>query len=286
MNVEVKVGGRLLELDDRYLKTKFKELISKLKEKESVLVALSGGVDSSVVAKAAKISLGDKAVAVTADSATLPQGELEEAGKIAREIGIKHIVTKVDELRNLDFTRNTKERCYYCKKELIAELKKLALREGLKNIVDGTNADDLKTYRPGIKALKEEGVHSPLAEVGLTKNEVKMLAKAMNLPTANKPPMACLASRIPYGSEITDKKLRRIDQAEAAVISIVKVKQLRIRDHGNIARIEVGSDERKMFFDEKIMDRIAEKLRSIGFTYVAFDLEGYRQGSMDEDVSK
>jgi len=275
-----------LELDDRYLKTKFKELISKLKEKESVLVALSGGVDSSVVAKAAKISLGDKAVAVTADSATLPQGELEEAGKIAREIGIKHIVTKVDELRNLDFTRNTKERCYYCKKELIAELKKLALREGLKNIVDGTNADDLKTYRPGIKALKEEGVHSPLAEVGLTKNEVKMLAKAMNLPTANKPPMACLASRIPYGSEITDKKLRRIDQAEAAVISIVKVKQLRIRDHGNIARIEVGSDERKMFFDEKIMDRIAEKLRSIGFTYVAFDLEGYRQGSMDEDVSK
>lgn len=275
-----------MELDDRYLKTKFKELISKLKEKESVLVALSGGVDSSVVAKAAKISLGDKAVAVTADSATLPQGELEEAGKIAREIGIKHIVTKVDELRNLDFTRNTKERCYYCKKELIAELKKLALREGLKNIVDGTNADDLKTYRPGIKALKEEGVHSPLAEVGLTKNEVKMLAKAMNLPTANKPPMACLASRIPYGSEITDKKLRRIDQAEAAVISIVKVKQLRIRDHGNIARIEVGSDERKMFFDEKIMDRIAEKLRSIGFTYVAFDLEGYRQGSMDEDVSK
>lgn len=275
-----------MELDDRYLKTKFEKLISKLKEKGSVLVALSGGVDSSTVAKAAKIALGDKAVAVTADSATLPHKELEEAGKIAREIGIKHIVTKVDELRNLNFTRNTKERCYYCKRELIAELKKLALREGLKNIVDGTNADDLKTHRPGIKALREEGVHSPLAEAGLTKNEVKMLAKAMNLPTANKPPMACLASRIPYGSEITEKKLRRIGQAEAAVRSIVKVRQLRVRDHGNIARIEVGSDDRKMFFDEKIMDRIAEKLRSIGFTYVAFDLEGYRQGSMDEDVSK
>lgn len=264
------------------LERKLDELLTKLRGKKGVLVALSGGVDSSLVAYLAKKALGDRAMAVTADSATLPPGELDGARRIADRIGIRHVVIKVNELRNPDFARNPPERCYYCKKELIAELKRIAAEEGMDTIVDGTNADDLRGHRPGAVALREEGVYSPLADVGLTKDEVRALARMLGLPTADKPSMACLASRFPYGQRITAERLSRVAEAERFVRSVAGVRQVRVRDHGDIARIEVGRDERRLLFDESLMDAIAKRLHSLGFTYVTMDVEGYREGSMDE----
>lgn len=265
---------------------KIEKLSSRLKEKESVLVALSGGVDSSLVAYLAKKALGDRAIAVTADSVTIPPGELEEAKCIANEIGIRHIVIKVNELNNPEFAKNPPERCYFCKKELITAFKETASKEGIKTIVDGTNADDLKGHRPGAIALREEGIYSPLADVGLTKAEVRMAAKRLGLPVSDKPSMACLASRFPYGQEVTAKRLSRVAEAENFIKNVAGVRELRVRDHGNIARIEIGRNERRLLFDEKLMDTITKKLKSLGFTYVAMDLEGYRTGSMDETLKK
>lgn len=272
--------------DGEYLKRRVDELISKLKSKGSVLVALSGGVDSSLVAAVSKIALGDKVVAVTADSITLPFGELEEARRVAAEIGVKHVVIKVNELRNPDFVRNPPNRCYYCKKELIAELKKVAERMNVKTLVDGTNAEDLKTHRPGATALMEEGVYSPLADLGITKSEVREMAKFLNLSAAHKPSMACLSSRIPYGEKISSHRLARVAEAEKFIKNVAGVKQLRVRDHGNLARIEVGRDERKLFFNEKLLDVIADKLTSLGYIYITIDMKGYRSGSMDETLEK
>ncbi|MEM3737195.1 MAG: ATP-dependent sacrificial sulfur transferase LarE [Candidatus Bathyarchaeia archaeon] len=265
----------------RSLNWRLSELIRKLGEKESVLVALSGGVDSSLVAAASKIALEDRAVAITADSATLPPGELEAARRVAEEIGIRHLVVKVDELRNPNFVRNKFDRCYYCKKELIAEFKKVANQLRLKTLVDGTNAEDLKANRPGSVALMEEGVYSPLADLGITKGEVRELARLLNLSTVEKPSMACLATRIPYGEEITLGRLSRVAEAERFIKDVVGVKQLRVRDHGNLARVEVGRDERSLIFNEKILESIANKLHSLGYVYVTVDVDGYRSGSMD-----
>jgi uncharacterized protein len=275
-----------MKSDEEFLKKKMEEVISKLREKGSVLVALSGGVDSSLVTKLAKIALGDKVLAVTADSMTLPLGELEEAKKIAREIEVKHLIIKVNELSNPNFAKNPPERCYYCKKELISELKRIAKEHKLAVIVDGTNADDLKGHRPGVLALTEEGVFSPLADVGLTKWDVRKLAKMLGLSTAEKPSMACLSSRFPYWQEITEQKLRRVAEAEKFVRRLTGAKELRVRDHGDLARIEIGKNERKLLYDEQLMDTIAEKLKTLGFKYVTMDLQGYRSGSMDEVLER
>ncbi|WP_455370036.1 ATP-dependent sacrificial sulfur transferase LarE, partial [[Eubacterium] cellulosolvens] len=199
-----------LENKNDDLDRKIRKVQKNLRKYRSILVALSGGVDSSLAAFLAKKAVGNKAIAVTADSMTLPLGELDESKKIAKKIGIKHIIIKVDETSNQDFTRNPPERCYYCKKELISKLKEIAMIHHLEVIIDGTNADDMNSHRPGALALAEENVISPLADVGLTKSEIRMIAKKFELPTAEKPSMACLSSRFPYGQEITENKIRRV----------------------------------------------------------------------------
>lgn len=245
-------------------------------------MAFSGGVDSSLVAAAAKMALGDRALAVTADSKTLPLGELEEARKVAEAIGIRHKVIKVDELENPRFAANPPDRCYHCKKELLTHLKEIATQEGFEAVVEGTNAEDLRGHRPGALALREEEVISPLAEAGLGKAEIRALASALNLPTAHKPSGACLSSRFPYGEKITLERLERVAAAEETIKRLVEVGQLRVRDHGDVARIEVSPEERCLFFDGSLMDRVAGELRRLGFVYVTLDLKGYRTGSMNE----
>ena len=263
------------------LKRKFEELVSFFKEKERVLVAFSGGVDSSLVTMIAKIALKDNVIAVTANSITFPPWELQNSKRIAEEIGVRHLIVDVDELANPHISNNLPNRCYYCKKELIAVLKKVAKNEGISVIVDGTNADDLKGYRPGVLALKEEGVYSPLALMGLSKRDVREMAKQLNLPNFDKPSMACLASRFPYYQKITYEGVLRVAEAEKYIIDLLGAKQVRVRDHNGIARIELGKDERRLLYDEGLMEKVAEKLKSLGFSYVTMDLQGYRSGSMD-----
>jgi len=273
---------------DAEVHLKTQALINKLldwfKGKNGVLVAFSGGVDSTLVAYAAHRVLGDRALAVTADSVTLPPGELEEAVKTANLIGIRHKIVKVNELNEPEFANNPPDRCYYCKRSLLRTLSKIAETEGLELLVDGSNADDYRDFRPGLKALIEFKVRSPLAELGFTKNDVRFVSRSIGLPTADKPSMACLASRIPYGMKITYDKLRRVSEAEDYIKKLTGVKQIRVRDHDTIARIEVGRDERKMFFNEELMDSIWAKLRSLGYVYVALDLYGYKSGSLNEPI--
>jgi len=264
------------------IEEKLARLINILKNKESVLIAFSGGVDSAVVAATAKIALKNKALAVTINSPLILQEEIEEAIKVAREIGINHIVLEGNELEDPNFVCNPINRCYFCKKNLAIKLKNLAEEKGFKNIVDGTNIDDLKDYRPGRVALSEAGIDSPLVEAGLTKKEVREIAKILGLSIADKPSSACLASRIPYGQKITLEKIKRIAEAEKLIKEIVKVKQVRVRDHEAIARIEVDPNERKLFFNEKIMDEVSQKIQKLGFKFVALELSGYIQGSLNK----
>ncbi len=251
------------------------------KGKEGVVIAFSGGVDSSTLAAICYEILGEKAVAVTAISPTYPPEETEEAKRIARAIGIKHILIETNELSNENFVKNPENRCYYCKRELLNSLKNVAKNLGFKAIFEGTNFSDLSGHRPGFKAVEEmENVYSPWAENKFTKEEIRVLAKKKGLPVSDKPPLACLASRIPFGEKITAERLVRIGRAEQIIREITGVRQLRVRDHNGLARIEVGKDERKLFFNTEVMDKIADELKSLGFKYITLDLEGYRTGSM------
>jgi len=251
------------------------------KGKEGVVIAFSGGVDSSTLAAICYEILGEKAVAVTAISPTYPPEETEEAKRIARTIGIKHILIETNELSNENFVKNPENRCYHCKKELLNSLKNVAKNLGFKAVFEGTNFSDLSGHRPGFKAVEEmENVYSPWAENKFTKEEIRVLAKKKGLPVSDKPPLACLASRIPFGEKITAERLVRIGRAEQIIREITGVWQLRVRDHNGLARIEVGKDERKLFFNTEVMDKIADELKSLGFKYITLDLEGYRTGSM------
>ncbi len=268
------------------LSAKLRALVEWFKERGGpVVVAFSGGVDSTLVASAASLALGGgNVVAVTVRSPIHPRREVEEARSIAAALGVRHVVVEGGEMSDPRFVSNPPDRCFYCKKNMASVLKDVARRVGARLIVDGTNYDDLGEYRPGRRAFAEEGVLSPLAEVGLSKREVRLLARALGLPNWDKPSMACLATRIPYGVSITVERLRRIEEAEAFIRRVAGVRQLRVRDHGDIARIEVGREERSKLFSEEIMDVIADKLSSLGWKYVALDLKGYRSGSMDEAV--
>jgi uncharacterized protein len=268
----------MISLTEKY--EKLKRFIYE-KGKEGVLIAFSGGVDSTTLAAVCHKILGERVVAVTAVSPTYPSEEVEESKKIAKEIGIKHIFIETNELSDENFVRNPENRCYYCKKELLKHLKRVAMKLGFKAIFEGTNYSDLKGHRPGFKAIEEmENVYSPWVVNKFTKEEIRMIARKMGLSVHDKPSLACLASRIPFYEPITDEKLVRVGRAEIIIKKITGIKQLRVRDHNGLARIEVERNERELFFNTEIMDIVVSDLKKLGFKYITLDLEGYRPGSM------
>ena len=248
---------------------------------ESCAVAFSGGIDSTVVAKAAQLALGPRAVAGTGTSASLAAGELEEARELARLIGIRHEVIATDEFSNPDYLRNAPDRCYHCKTELYTQIEGLAERLGVAVVLNGANLDDLGDYRPGMNAAAEHGVASPLAECGFRKDDVRALAAEWELPTWDKPAAPCLSSRVAYGQEVTPERLAMIDQAEQ-FLREVGLRMLRVRYHGgDVARLEVPLDALAKLCDATLREQLVARLKSIGFKYVTLDLEGFRSGSLN-----
>ncbi|KLU61901.1 hypothetical protein CEB3_c18190 [Peptococcaceae bacterium CEB3] len=256
------------------------QLARLLQDLGSVLIAYSGGVDSTFLLKVAHDTLGPKCLGVTAASETYPEGELTAAIENARFIGASHQIIRTEELTDPHFTSNPLDRCYYCKSELFGKLKRIAQTEGYAFVLDGTNADDVQDYRPGLKAGQRLGVCSPLKEIGFTKKEIRQFSLELGLPTWNKPSLACLSSRIPYGEDITIEKLTRVDRAEAFVRSL-GFRDSRVRHHGNIARIEIPRHELPRIIDQPA-DLIVTALKRLGFVYITLDLEGLRSGSMNE----
>ena len=268
---------------DASIKEKLQRIKNNLQGKK-VLVAFSGGGDSSVMTRLA-LEFCSKVLAVTANSKVEPPDELEDAKYAAQEIGVEWESVEIDPLANRNFHVNPPTRCYFCKKEIMTALIALAKKKKLDYIIDGTNYDDLRDFRPGYRAIQELNIKSPLAEAGITKNEIRQIAKEYKLSVFNKPAMACLASRIPYGNEITEQKLRMIAEAEALIKNLTEVSVVRVRHHGNIARIEVLPDERGKFFRIKKLDQVVVGLKRLGFVYVTLDLQGYRSGSMNEPLT-
>jgi uncharacterized protein len=265
--------------------TKLKSLEAILYDMRSVLVAYSGGTDSTFLLKVASNILGDRTIAVTASSATYPPGELQEARHNAEIIGIKHLIVSTNEFDDPNFTSNTPDRCYYCKKELFTKLFELAQQHSLNYVIDGSTCDDEKDFRPGTRAAVEFRVRSPLKDAGFTKEEIRAHSKDMHLPTWDKPPLPCLSTRFPYGTQITKEKVVRVGRAEEFLAGF-GIRQLRVRDHDNIARIEVPRKDMPMFLDEEISKQIMENFKALGYTYVTLDIQGYRMGSMNEPLKE
>ena len=259
-------------------------LLSILKGYGALVVAYSGGVDSSFLLAMAHEALNESLLAVTASSPLHPEWETREAIDFANLLGVEHMIIQSKEMHRADFISNTKERCYLCKKYLIEELLKISSLRNIQHVAHGANIDDLSDYRPGFAAAQEMGIKAPLVDANLTKNDIRRLSKQMNLTTWNKPSMACLASRIPYGTPITVEDLKMIEQAEQ-VLTSVGFTGCRVRMHDKVARIEVDTKNIERIIDPKTRSFIVEKLRKIGFSHVAVDLEGYCQGSLNRALN-
>ncbi|NMF81840.1 ATP-dependent sacrificial sulfur transferase LarE [Nodosilinea sp. P-1105] len=250
---------------------------------DKALIAYSGGIDSTLVAQVAYDVLGDRALAVTADSPSLLPEDLEDAKLQAATIGIAHEIVRTHELDNPNYASNPVNRCYFCKSELHDTLRPLALERGYPYVVDGVNADDLSDYRPGIQAAKERGARSPLAEVGISKLEVRQIAQALGMPWWDKPAQPCLSSRFPYGEAITQEKLQRVGRAERYLRQL-GLRTLRVRSAADTARIELPATDIKTFVANTDMASLVAAFQSYGFTYVTLDLEGFRSGKLNQDL--
>jgi len=267
------------------MNARLERLKENLRAADGLLVAFSGGVDSTFLLKVAHMALGDRAVGFTASSPTAPPGELQAARELAGIIGCRHIVVDSHELDNPSFSQNPVNRCYFCKDELYRICRAEADRLGFSTVVDGTNLDDLKDHRPGLKAAKEWRIGHPLVEAGMTKEEIRRSSRDLGLPSWDKPAIACLSSRFPYGTEITVERLGKVGACEK-VLKDLRFREFRVRYHGELARIEVAAEEIGRLFDGEIRESIVQRFKEIGFTFVSLDLEGYRAGSMNESLAK
>ena len=263
-----------MNIDEKY--QRLQQFISGLGK---AAVAFSGGVDSSFLSKVAHDVLGDQSMAITVVSPMLPKSELDGAKELAADVGITHVLVEDNDIEE-EVAENPVNRCYYCKKVEFSTIQRTAAAHSIKYVLDGSNLDDMSDYRPGLHALEELAIASPLREVGLTKDEIRELSRRLGLKTWDKPAYACLASRIPYGERITENKLSKVEKAED-YLRETGFRQFRVRSHGDIARIEVAADEREKLFSTATMDEISLRLKSIGFLYVCVELEGYRMGNLN-----